>query len=83
MLVISTREFRDKQGKYLSMAAKGEAIVLKSRGKGSFKLVPVSDDDTLMSKEEFESAIERGLQNIKNGKTKRYTMEELHLKMGL
>jgi Phd_YefM. len=83
MLVISTREFRDKQGKYLGMAAKGEDIVLKSRGKGSFKLVPVTEDDTIMSKEELDAVIERGLQSIKAGKTKRYTMEELRTKMGL
>jgi prevent-host-death family protein len=46
MLVISTREFREKQGKYLEMAVYGEDIVLKSRGNGSFKIVPVADDDT-------------------------------------
>lgn len=83
MLVISTREFRAKQGEYLGMAANGEDIVLKSRGIGSFKIVPVTEDDTLMSKEEFEAVIERGLQNIKEGKTRRYTMEELRIKMGL
>jgi prevent-host-death family protein len=48
MLVISSREFRDKPGKYLEMAAHGENIVLKSRGNGSFKIVPVTDDDTLV-----------------------------------
>jgi hypothetical protein len=36
-----------------------------------------------MSKEEFYAKIDRGLQNIMDGKTKRYTMEELRLKMGL
>ncbi len=83
MLVISTREFRAKQGEYLSMAARGEDIVLKSRDIGSFKIVPVTEDDTLMSKEEFEAVIERGLQDIKDGKGKRYTMEELRMMMGL
>ena len=47
MLVISSREFRANQGKYLGMAADGEDIVLKSRGQGSFKLVPITEDDTL------------------------------------
>ncbi len=65
------------------MAAKGEAIVLKSRGRGSFKLVPVSDDDTLMIKEEFDAALECCLQQIKNGNTKRYTTAELRVKMGV
>lgn len=68
MIVISTREFRANQGKYLGMAAKGEDIVLKSRGNGSFKIVPVSQDDTLMSKEEFYAKIERSAQQIREGK---------------
>ena len=83
MLVISTRQFREKQGQYLGMVANGEDVVLKSRTEGSFKLVPVSEDETLMSKEQLDAIIEQGLQDIKNGKTKRYTLEELRLKMGL
>jgi prevent-host-death family protein len=83
MLVISTREFREKQSEYLGRAANGEDVILKSRAIGSFKIVPVSDTDTVMSKEELDAIIEQGLQNIRNGKTKRYTMEELRLKMGL
>jgi hypothetical protein len=49
----------------------------------NFKLVPVTEDDTLMSKEELDAIIEHGLQDIKNGKVKKYTMEELRIKMGL
>ena len=83
MLVISTRQFRENQRQYLGMVKNGEDVILKSRKAGSFKIVPVSDDDTLMSKEQFDAIIEKGLQDIKNGKTKRYTMEELRKKMGL
>jgi hypothetical protein len=43
----------------------------------------VTDDDTLMSKEELDAIIERGLQDIKKGKGKKYTMEELRMMMGL
>ena len=83
MLIISTREFRANQRQYLSRAIKGENIILKSRTEGSFKLVPVSGDDTLMSKEQLDAIIEQGLHDIKNGKTKRYSLEELRVKMGL
>ncbi len=83
MLVISTREFRDKLGKYLHLAANGEDVILKSRAKGSFKLVPITEDDTLMSKDELDAIIKQGLENIKSGKTKRYTIEELRIKTGL
>ena len=57
--------------------------LLKSREKGSFKIIPVTEDDTLMSKEEYFARFERGFQSIKEGKGKRYTMEELRVKMGL
>ena len=40
MIVISTRDFRANQTKFLDMVNNGEDIVLKSREKGSFKLVP-------------------------------------------
>ena len=83
MIVISTREFREKQGQYLGMVSKGENVVLKSRKEGSFKLVPIKKDDTLMSKEELDSIIVRGLLDIKNGKGKEYSLEELRIKMGL
>ena len=83
MLVISSREFRANQGMYLGLAAEGKDVLLKSRGKGSFKIVPVADDDTLMSKEEYFAMLDRGLQNINEGKGKEYTLEELRIRMGL
>jgi len=78
MLVISTREFREKQGMYLAKVKNGEDIVLKSRENGSFKIVPVTEDDTLMSKEEFFAKIDRARKEIKEGKgTTVHSKEEL------
>ena len=68
MLVISTREFREKQGIYLARVKNGEDIVLKSRENGSFKIVPVTEDDTLMSKEEFFAKIDCARKAVKEGK---------------
>jgi len=70
MLVISTRQFREQQGRYLGMAADGEDIVLKSRKEGSFKIVPFTDDKTLMSKADFFAKLDRAEQSIKEGKGK-------------
>ena len=70
MIVISTREFREKQGEYLGMVKNGEDIILKSRAKGSFKIVPITEDDTLMSKEAFFAKIDKGLKEAKEGKGK-------------
>jgi prevent-host-death family protein len=51
MLIISMREFREKQGKYLDMARNGEEVILKSRGSGSFALTPVAEYTSLIPKE--------------------------------
>ena len=83
MLVISSREFRANQGMYLGLAAEGKDVLLKSRGKGSFKIVPVTEDDTLMSKEEYFAMLDRGLQSIKEGKGREYTLEEIDKLFGL
>lgn len=69
MIVISTREFREKQGQFLKMVKDGEDVIVKSRDNGSFKLVPITEDDTLMSKEDFFKKLDRSLQQAKEGKT--------------
>ena len=51
MLVVSTKKFVEKQSMYLDMAKNGEEIVLKSRECGSFKIIPVTEDNTLINKE--------------------------------
>jgi PHD/YefM family antitoxin component YafN of YafNO toxin-antitoxin module len=83
MLIVSSREFRDKQKSYLDKVDEGLEILIQRGKNRSYKIVPVTDDDTLMNKEELDAIIERGLKNIREGKTKRYTMEELRIKMGL
>jgi len=83
MVVISTREFRTKQGQYLGMIVNGEDVVLKSREKGSFRIVPIQKDDTLMSKEQFFAKIDRALEQAKQGKTRTLSKEEQAAFLGL
>jgi len=70
MVIISSRDFRSNQSKYLKMAAEGKGVVLKTRSLGSFKIVPVSEDDTIMSKEDFLQRVDEGRKQIDEG---RYT----------
>jgi len=51
MLVISMREFRSNQGKYLDLANAGKEVILKSREQGSFALTPIMEYTTLVPKE--------------------------------
>ena len=49
MQVVSAREFRSNQGKYLSAAMSGQSVMLTSRY-GNFKITPVTDEDTLTTR---------------------------------
>lgn len=73
MQVVSAREFRSNQGKFLSAAMNGQPVMLKSRY-GNFKITPVNEDDDLTAR------ICRGLREVKRiqeGKSKGFTIEEL------
>ncbi len=77
MLVISSREFRDHQKSYLDQVDRGAEILIRRGKTRSYKILPVKEDDTLMSKEVFFAMIDRSLQDAKEGKgiilNRRYT----------
>lgn len=66
MEIISSKDFSSQMSEYLRKALYTD-IVIKSQDFGSFKLVPISEDDTLMSKEAFFAKIDKALQNIEAG----------------
>ena len=67
MLVVSSREFRERQKSYLDKVDTGMEILIQ-RGKAkAYKVIAVSNDNTLMSKEEFFAKIDRSLQEAKEG----------------
>jgi prevent-host-death family protein len=66
MLVISMREFRANQSKYLRLANTGENVVLRSRGEGSFILTPAKYRALSLSPE-TKASIERSRAEYKAG----------------
>jgi len=66
MTLISIRDFRSNQGKYLGLAASGESVILTSRS-GNFKIVPITEDDSVVSKSEFLAKIDAARASIING----------------
>ena len=49
MVVVSRREFRANQRKYFDLARVND-VVITSRSHGSYRLVPVTEDDTLIDR---------------------------------
>lgn len=82
ILEITSREFRDRQRAIFDLADEGERIVIRRGKKRSYVLTPLNDDALELSSS-MKETIEQGLENIRQGKTKRYTLEELRTEMGL
>lgn len=73
MQVVSAREFRANQGKFLNAAKRGQSVLLTSRY-GNFKITPITEEDTLTER------ICEGLKEVKDimdGKAKGYSVEDL------
>ena len=68
MLVVNSREFREKQTAYLNQVDKGAEILIRRGKNRSYKITPVVKDDTLMSEEELLAIIKQGRQDAKDGK---------------
>lgn len=47
MQIVTAREFRSNQGKYLNAARSGQSVMLMSRY-GSFKITPVTESDRIV-----------------------------------
>ncbi len=75
MVVVSSREFRANQRKYFDLARTND-VVITSRTHGSYRLVPVMEDDTLIDRATLDAKIRRGIAEYEAGKTTRMNESE-------
>ena len=79
MVVISTRDFRTNQTKYLNLAKAGEHVVLKSRA-GSFRIFPDDGGDTIDAPRDLMKELRNALTEVKEaiaGKRKLQSADSL------
>lgn len=50
MQIVSARDFRSNQGKFLTAVRQGESVVLTSRY-GNFKIVPITEADEVVERD--------------------------------
>jgi hypothetical protein len=88
MTIVSARDFRANQGKYLGMALEGHDVVLRSR-RGNFRLTPVEDDEE-EPKRDVTAEITKtahykaAMDDVKNGRVTTYaSLEDFYKEMGL
>ena len=67
MVVVSSREFRANQRKYFDLARTND-VVITSRTHGSYRLVPITKDDTLIDITTLNAKIRRGIAEYEAGK---------------
>ena len=73
MVVVSSREFRANQRKYFDLAHTND-VVITSRSHGSYRLVPIMDDDILIDRASLDAKIRQGIADYEAGKV--YRMNE-------
>ena len=79
MVVVSTRDFRVNQTKYLNMAKSGEHVVLKSRA-GNFRIFPEEREDVMNAPRDLVQELKNALTEVKeymDGKRSLLSAEEL------
>lgn len=67
MVVVSSRDFRSNQRKYFELAQTRD-VVITSRTHGSYRLVPIKEDDTLIDAATLEAKIRKGIAEYAQGK---------------
>ncbi len=72
MVVISGRDFRANQSKYIKIAHTGEDVVISSRA-GNVRLTPVSPNDIIINRSEITpelmAKIEKARKEFREGQT--------------
>ena len=76
MTIVSTKDFRSNQTKYLDMASRGERVILKSR-KGSFRLTPVADKKKRDITAEICNGLKAWKEYLDGDRTKMRPLDEL------
>ena len=80
MEVISAREFRTNQTKYLGMVKEGKEVIWKSRGLGSFRITPLTAQDVVTNELDLIERLRLALQEVKlmqEGKIEKLSMTKL------
>ena len=79
MVIVTGRDFRANTAKYVDVALRGEDVVVKSRA-GSFRIVPITEDDVVVNKRDLAAELRGALIEAKDsieGKRKLNTLDHL------
>ncbi len=86
MLVISTRELTQNQSKFFEMANK-QRVIIKRKNR-FFQIVDLGEmipelNDSLTNKEKMYAKIDKGIEEYKQGKTKKLDTDNINAFLGI
>jgi len=68
MLIVSSREFREKQAEYMDRADNGEQIIVQRGKNKAYSITPITEDDLYFTPEML-AKIEISIKQGEEGKT--------------
>lgn len=69
MLIINSREFRQNQKAYFDLIDKNEQIIIQRGKNKAYKILPIDENDQILSEEEFKKKIDESILQAQNGET--------------
>ncbi len=82
MIIITSREFREHQRKYLDLVDENKQVIIKRRNK-SYQLKPITEEDRFFSDPEVIAEIKAGAAQIKKGEYIKVKRKDLAKYLGL
>jgi antitoxin YefM len=83
MLVISTREFREKQKMYLDLVDQKEQVILQRGKNKAYILTPISKEDRFLANPDVKARIMHSLEQAKKGNLITLPKEDINELLGL
>jgi antitoxin (DNA-binding transcriptional repressor) of toxin-antitoxin stability system len=75
VIQVTSREFREKQASMFALADNGEQVVIRRRGKVSYMLTPIYEEDFVLSPE-LEDRLEESRKQYREGKVTACTTKD-------
>lgn len=75
VIQIMSREFQEKQASMFALIDNGEQIVIRRRRKVSYMLIPIYEEDFVLSPE-LEERLKEDRRQYREGKVTTYTTKE-------
>lgn len=83
MLVISSREFRDNQKKYMDLADRNEQVIIQRGKDKAYVLTSVGEKDKYFMDPEVLADVQEGINQYREGKTIKVDKADFDKLLGL